>query len=56
MEIPFDLSTVTFIATANSIEGVNEALLDRFEKVQLRGYSPEEEGSDGLEPPVTQTL
>ena len=42
MEIPFDLSTVTFIATANSIEGVNEALLDRFEKVQLRGYSPEE--------------
>ena len=47
-EIPFDLSTVTFIATANSIEGVNEALLDGLKKYSSGDMSRKRRRKHGL--------
>lgn len=40
--IPFDLSEVMFVATANNIDIVSEPLRDRMEIIQLSGYSLEE--------------
>ena len=40
--VPFDLSKVIFIATANSIDTLSEPLKDRLEIIQLTGYTHEE--------------
>jgi ATP-dependent Lon protease len=40
--IPFNLSQVFFIATANSIENIPSALRDRMEMIELSSYSHEE--------------
>lgn len=40
--IPFDLSKVMFIATANSIDSISEPLRDRMEMIHLSGYTQEE--------------
>lgn len=40
--IPFDLSKVIFIATANNIEALSEPLRDRMEIIHLSGYTLEE--------------
>ncbi|MGA9530786.1 MAG: endopeptidase La [Candidatus Babeliales bacterium] len=40
--IPFDLSKVMFIATANRIDSLSAPLRDRMEIIQLSGYSLEE--------------
>jgi ATP-dependent Lon protease len=40
--MPFDLSAVVFLATANVIEAVPAALRDRLEVLELEGYSPAE--------------
>lgn len=37
--VPFDLSSVLFIATANETSGIHPTLLDRMEPVELEGYS-----------------
>jgi ATP-dependent Lon protease len=42
LELDFDLSKVMFVATANTTAGINPALLDRMEIIDLSGYIVEE--------------
>jgi ATP-dependent Lon protease len=57
LEVPYDLSDVLFIATANSLATIPAPLLDRMEMIEISGYTKNEKfaiAKDHLIPEVLQ--
>jgi ATP-dependent Lon protease len=57
LDLPYDLSDVFFIATANSLDGIPRPLLDRMEVIQISSYTMNEKfhiGKNHLIPSVLE--
>lgn len=57
LDLPYDLSDVFFIATANSLESIPGPLLDRMEIIQITSYTIDEKfhiGTDHLIPEILE--
>jgi ATP-dependent Lon protease len=57
LEVPYDLSDVFFVATANTVESIPAPLLDRMEVISLSGYTNPEKfhiGQNHLIPSVLE--
>lgn len=56
LDLPYDLSDVFFIATANSADTIPEPLLDRMEVISISGYTEEEKFQIASRHLVSQVL
>jgi len=57
LDLPYDLSEVFFVATANSLESIPRPLLDRMEIIQISSYTMNEKfhiGKDHLIPSILE--
>jgi ATP-dependent Lon protease len=56
LEVPYDLSEVLFIATANSLATISAPLLDRMELIEISGYTKNEKFAIAREHLIPETL
>ncbi len=56
LEVPYDLSDVLFIATANSLASIPGTLLDRMELIEISGYTKREMAAIGKNHLLPRTI
>ena len=54
LELPFDLSEVLFLCTANDLSTLSAPLRDRLEIIELTGYTPDEKANIARQAPHPQ--